>query len=151
MSTRILSFFLFAGLLLVSACKDDDPEVTATVNGRWQGDESDIKVTYGVVTLYQEHDAEFDAALDFKDDGTITVTRDDGTTTEGTYQLNGNQLTTDVDFQFEGIDISSITFDIIELTETRLRLHMDQDYPVVLPEVGLVTTTIVGDFSFDRL
>jgi hypothetical protein len=150
MNARILTTFLFGGLLLLSACNDDDPEVTASIQGRWQGDRSDLRVTYGVIQLYQQQDDEFDAVLEFKDDGTVTFT-EDGTTTEGTYELNGTTLTTDVDFQFEGIDISNMTFDVVQLTDTRLELHLDQDHEVEVPDVGPVTTNAIGDFSFDRL
>ena len=144
-----------AGLALILtvfliSCKDEEPEITSSIVGKWKGDRSEIKVSYGIVTLHEEEDDVFDVVLEFKEDGTVLFTRD-GTTTSGTYQLNGDQLTTDVDFQFQEVDIESLTFDVLELTATKLRLDLEQDQEVEVPDVGLVNTTINGDFAFDRL
>ena len=140
---------LFVSGLLIS-CKDDEPEITSSIVGQWKGDRSEVKVSYGIVTLHEEEDDVFDVTLEFREDGTVLFTRD-GTTTTGTYQLNGDQLTTNVDFQFQEVDVESLTFDVTELTATKLRLDLEQDQQVEVPDVGLVNTTIKGNFDFDRL
>ena len=140
---------LFAVSLLVS-CKDEDPEITSSIIGKWKGDRSEITVSYGFITLHEEEDDVFDVTLEFKEDGKVLFTRD-GTTTSGTYQLNGDQLTTNVDFQFDEVELETLNFDILELTPVKLRLDLEQDQEVEVPDVGLVNTTIKGDFAFDRL
>ncbi len=150
---RLFTSVLWAtGLLLVVfACKDDDEPVVANrIIGQWQGDRAEAKVTYSVVTLHERVEEAFDALLEFREDGTVSVTRGT-TTTDGTYDLNGNTLTTNVDFQYEGVDIQSMTFTVGELTETRLVLDLDQDQEVDVPDFGMVKTTIKGKFEFDRL
>lgn len=141
------------GLLVASfliSCKDDEPEITSSIVGKWKGDRSEVKVSYGIVTLHEEEDDIFDVTLEFKEDGSVLFTRD-GTTTTGTYQLNGDQLTTNVDFQFQEVDIETLTFDVLEVSATKLRLELEQDQEVEVPDVGLVNTTINGNFDFDRL
>jgi hypothetical protein len=151
MRISILTACVFIlSIALCVSCKDDEPEITNTIVGTWKGDRSEIKVTYGIVTLHEEVDEEFDATLEFKEDGTVTFTHD-GTTTAGTYELNGDNLTTDVDFQFGDITVESLSFDVLELTETKLRLDFEQDEEVEVPDVGMVNTTIKGKFAFDRL
>jgi hypothetical protein len=144
---------IFSLVLLTAfcvSCKDDEAEVGATIVGTWQGDHMDAKVVYGVITLQEEEDDEFNATLQFNDDGSVSFTRD-GNTTNGTYQLNGTRLTTNVDLQVEGVDFSSVTFDVVELSQTKLRLHLEKDQEVQVPDVGMVNTTIKANLAFDRL
>ena len=141
---------LAALLLALMSCKDEDPVINSSITGSWKGDRADVKVKYGIVPVHEETDEQFDATLEFRDDGTVSFTKD-GTTTSGTYELNGSTLTTNVDFQFEGVDIESMTFSVLELTATRLRLDVDQDQEVNVPDFGTVETNIKGNFEFDRL
>ena len=140
-------------LLLVAvafSCKDEEGEISAKLDGKWQGDRMDAKVTYGLITLHEEEDEDFNAILEFKDDGTVEFNRD-GDATFGTYQLNGTRLTTNVDLQIQGVEISSATFDVVELSSTKLRLYLEQDQEVEVPDVGPVNTTIKANLVFDRL
>ena len=150
MKNTALIASLFILLLIASSCKDEEGKISAKLEGQWQGDHMDAKVTYGLIPLHEEDDENFDALLDFKADGTVDFTRD-GNTTSGTYQLNGTKLTTNVDLQMDGIEISTVTFDVMELSPTKLRLHLDQDQEVEVPDVGPVNTTIKANLFFDRL
>jgi uncharacterized protein (TIGR03066 family) len=146
-SLKLFSLLLF---LLAFGCKDDDKEVEPTsIIGKWKGDKSEIKVTYALVPVYDQTDETFDVVLEFKSDGKVTFTQS-GMTTEGTYTVSGDKLTTNVDFQ-AAIDLSNATFDIVELTQTKLRLHMQEDREVTAPTVGEVVANIKADLSFDRL
>lgn len=137
-------------LALCVSCKDEEPVINATLPGSWKGDRMEVRVSYGLVTLHEEEDDEFDAILEFREDGTVSFTRD-GNTTTGTYELAGKKLTTNVDLQVEGVELTVVTFDVVELTSERLRLHLDQEQEVEVPDFGMVTTDIDGDLSFNRL
>jgi hypothetical protein len=150
MKTTALTPLLVILMTIAFSCKDEEGKISANLEGRWQGDHMDAKVTYALITLHEEEDEDFDALLEFKDDGTVEFTRD-GNTTSGTYQLNGTKLTTNVDLQMEGIEISTVTFDVMELSATKLRLHLNQDQEVEVPDVGPVNTTIKANLVFDRL
>jgi hypothetical protein len=146
---KLLSIF---SLVLTACCIscDDDGEMSASIVGTWQGDHMDAKVTYGLITLHEEEDDEFDVTVGFKEDGTVSFTRD-GNTTTGIYQLNGSKLTTNVDLQMQGVDISTATFDVIELSATKLRLYLEQDQDLQVPDVGTVEARIKAHLDFDRL
>jgi hypothetical protein len=149
MKNRIVQISLIILLFSAFACKEDE-DVSASIVGKWQGDQSEIKVTYGLVTLHEEEDDQFDALLEFKDDGSVSFTND-GTTTTGTYELKGTKLSINAELQFDGVNISSATFDVLELSQTKLRLHLEQDQEVNVPDLGNVNTTVKANFSFDRL
>lgn len=151
MKTSIITtcLVLCAAFLLVS-CKDDDPVINSSITGKWKGDRSYITVSYGIVKLHEEEDDVFDVTLEFMEDGKVLFTRN-GTTTTGTYQLTDDKLTTNVDFQFDEVEIETLNFDVVELTPTKLKLDLEQDQEVQVPDVGMVNTTIKGDFAFDRL
>jgi hypothetical protein len=133
----------------LASCKNDEGEISAGLVGKWQGDHLDAKVQYGVITVHEEEDDQFDSVLEFKDDGTVSFTKN-GRTTKGTYQLNGRRLTTNVDLQFDELDITEVTFDVLELTASRLRLYLEQDQDVQVPDVGNVTATVKGNLHFNR-
>lgn len=136
--------------LFFIACSDEDKPTDASIIGKWKGDRMDIKLSYGIVPLHDESDEDFDAVIEFKEDGIVNYT-DDGTTTTGTYSLDGTKLTTNVDFQIEEVDLSEVTFDVVELSETKLRLYVEREQEVQVPDLGLVDTDVEADLTFDRL
>jgi uncharacterized protein (TIGR03066 family) len=147
---KMVKIFSLLLLLVAFGCKDDEKEEEEiSIVGKWKGDNSAFKVTYGIVPVYDQTDDTFDVILEFTSDGKVTFTQS-GITTEGTYSLTGDQLTTNVDFQ-AAIDLSNATFDVQELSKTKLRLHMEDDREINVPDIGPVVADIIADFSFDRL
>lgn len=143
--------YLFAIVLsLAFACKDDEEkEITEPIVGKWKGDQSEIKANYGPVPVYDETDDTFDVTLEFKKDGSVDFTRD-GTVTTGTYTVTGDKLTTNVDLQIYQTDGETV-FDIVELTDSKLRLELNEDREVNVPDVGLIEVNLNAKLAFDRL
>lgn len=138
--------FLLAGFFF--GCNDEDDEKISIV-GNWQGDRLEVKAAYQIVTLYEDTDEDFSATLSFTEDGKVVYTRDN-VESEGTYTLNGKELTTDAEFNI--YDLSGpVTFDVVELSETRLRLKLDETRPVTVPDFGEVPVTVTATLEFDRL
>lgn len=137
----------------IVSCKDDDDDDVVpgvSIVGEWKGDQSEIEARYAGITVYDETDEIFDVLLEFKEDGTVSFTRN-GTETTGTYELKGNKLTTTVDFQMEGVDLTNVTFTVVELTETELELYLDREQVINVPDFGNVTARIIAELEFDRL
>jgi hypothetical protein len=148
LSLKISTIFLL--FLFCFSCKDDETEPTASIVGKWKGDRSEIHVTYGLIPVYEETDDDFNVTLEFKEDGTVSFLKD-GNETTGTWDINGTKLTTNVDFQIDEIDLSTVTFDVIKLSQERLELHLEKDQDVDVPDYGMITATVKADLEFDRL
>lgn len=144
MKSHLILFFLFIVLL---SCKDDDEKFS--IIGTWDGDRSEVEVMYGFIPVFEETDEEFDVTLEFREDGSVALTRD-GDTTEGTYTLSGKKLTTDVDLQIYETS-GTVTFDVIELSAKKLRLRLSEKRQANLPDYGNVELTINANLDFDRL
>jgi uncharacterized protein (TIGR03066 family) len=135
--------------IVMLGCKDDD-DVRPSIVGKWHGDYIDLDVKYGFIPVYSETDDDFNVNLEFREDGTATFERvKDGTEVNGTYSVNGSKLTTDIDFQLYE-SASTSTFDIIELSERKLRLRVNDKQTVNLPDFGNVELTITGTLEFMR-
>jgi hypothetical protein len=140
-----LSLFL-TGILF--SCNDEEDKKISIV-GNWQGDRLEVNAAYQIITFYEETDEDFSATLSFTEDGKIVYTKDN-VESEGTYTINGKELTTDAEFnlyEFSG----PVTFDIVELSETKLRLKLDETRPVTVPDYGEVPVTVTATLEFDRL
>jgi hypothetical protein len=148
LSLKISIIFLL--VLFCFSCKDDETEPTASIVGKWKGDRSEIHLTYDVIPIHEETDEDFNVTLEFKEDGSVSFLKD-GNETAGTWDINGTKLTTNVDFQIDEVDLSSVTFDIVKLSETRLELHLEKDQEVDVPNYGMITATVKADLEFDRL
>jgi hypothetical protein len=136
--------------LLAFSCDEDEKDTSASIVGKWQGDRSELKASYGIVPIHEDTDENFDATIEFKADGTVTYS-DDGDTASGTYTQSGDVLSTTVDLELEGVDLTDVEFRIIELAQTRLHLRLEREQQVPVPDVGLVNADIEADFEFDRL
>jgi hypothetical protein len=136
--------------LLAFSCDDEEKDTSASIIGKWQGDRSELKASYGIVPVHDDTDENFDALIEFKSDGTVTYS-DDGDTASGTYTQTGDVLATTVDLQVEGVDLTDVEFRIIELTQSRLHLRLEREQQIAVPDVGLVDADIDADFEFDRL
>ena len=144
-------YLLAIVLGLAFSCKDDEEKDVKPdpIIGKWKGDRSEIKANYGPINVYDETDDDFDVTLEFKTDGTVDFTRD-GTVTSGTYTVNGDKLSTNVDLQLYQTDGETV-FDIVELNDSDLKLEMNEDREVNVPDVGLIEVTINANLEFDRL
>ena len=147
--TKIL-LILIATVLF--ACSDDEKDpVFANIVGVWKGDYSEIRATYSGITVYDETDETFDVTLEFKEDGTVLFSQGaGGAVTTGTYAVNGDRLTTNINLLSYGTS-GETTFEIDQLTETRLQLLLDDERELDVPDFGEVTVRIVADLRFDRL
>jgi hypothetical protein len=146
MNHRLL-FFIFLSLFV--ACDKDNDDPMASILGMWQGDRAEILVNYGFITVYDDTDEEFDVTIEFREDGTVSFTKD-GNVTNGTYELKANKLTTDVDLQLYEMS-GPTTFDVIELSDKKLRLRLKDKQTATIPDVGEVELDVNATLDFDRL
>ncbi len=133
-----LNAWLLLGLLITgfSACDDDDDEtLSRTVEGRWQGTRLELTLEAFGVPVRNEDDDTFDAKLEFKANGSVTI-EDEGQSATGTWVQNGNTLTLSVNYTIENISLSG-DYTIEELTDTSLKLYAERDETYEDPDTGL--------------
>jgi hypothetical protein len=144
---KYFAMTLFLSSILFSCSDEEDKKIS--IVGDWQGDRLEVKAAYQIVPIYSDTDENFSATLSFTEDGKVVYTKDN-VESEGTYTIDGKELTTDADFdiyEFSG----PVTFDIVELSETKLRLKLDETRPVTVPDYGEVPVTVTATLDFDRL
>lgn len=132
-----INAWLLLGLLATgfSACDDDDEEVSRSVEGRWQGTRMEFTLEAFGVPVRSEDDDTFNAKLDFKENGSVTI-EDEGQSATGTWIQNGNKLTLSVNYTIENISLSG-DYTIEELSETKLTLYAERDETYEDPDTGL--------------
>jgi uncharacterized protein (TIGR03066 family) len=139
-------FRITAGLLLLLfafACNEDEKEF-APIVGKWKGTLAEVEVKpFGIPIPVSKEDDSFDSEIEFKSDGTLIVI-DNSQTTEGTWQLKGDKLTSDINLGTDLINISG-TYTIEILTQTSLVFYLEkQNEKFTDPDSG---QTISGDFK----
>ena len=121
-------------LLLVFACNEDS-EITSGINGKWQGKLAEIQVKpFGLPLPISRDDPSFATRIDFNDNGGMVVW-DGSDPIEGTYKVEGKELTTDIDYSIENISLSG-TYIIETLTATQLVVHLERDETIADPDGG---------------
>lgn len=147
-----INAWLLLGLLVTgfNACDDDDEEVTRSVEGRWQGTRLELNLEAFEVPVRNEDDDTFNAQMEFKANGSVTI-EDEGQSATGTWVQNGNTLTLSVNYTIEDISISG-DYTIEELTETNLRLYAKRDETYEDPDTGLeVDGTLKATLHFTAM
>jgi hypothetical protein len=137
-----IRYFFFLLVLAFAAC-DSDNEASVSIVGTWQGDKADLLVKpngFPVAIPYTIDD--FDAVIEFKSDGTISVT-DNSQTATGTYQRDGDNLTLSTGFTVEDISLEG-TYEIVKLTASALEIKIEKDATVKNPNNG---TDISGNVN----
>jgi hypothetical protein len=149
MNPRIVTSLLFSCCLILVSCKDDD-KTYPSVTGKWQGTLLTAEITvFGVPLPDKRTDDTFDAIVEFKADGTATVT-DDNQTSTGTWSQNNDKLTLSVTFGTDFIDLSG-TYTIQDITDTKLILYIEKDGSYTDPDTNVeVQGTVKATLNFDR-
>ena len=136
--------------LAIPACKDRDEKPLATIIGKWHGDKAEFNIKpegFPVGIPYTLDD--FTSVLEFKTDGTLTLIQD-GKSSTGTYQMEGKNLTININFIINDIDLSG-TYTIKELTTSRLSGEITKAETVKDPNTGAdVSGTIKATLYFDK-
>lgn len=147
-SKNIFSFLCIVCCSCLVACDDDDD--FAPLVGEWQGTKAEAEIlAFGVPLPINETDDNFDAQVEFKADGIVTLV-DDGQSSTGTWEQNGDKLTLSITFNTDFIDISG-TYTIRELSETKLRIFVEKDGTYTDPDSGIdIDGTVKATLYFER-
>ena len=133
MKTKHTAAVLFA-LLCIFSCRDDD-STFASIVGNWRGTLAEFRIMPGGFAIpVSRHDENFSSLIEFKPDGTLTLT-EGVETRDGTYNVAGNTITTDLDLTIEGVAIPG-TYTIEDLTETNLVFHVGKNGTFTDPDSG---------------
>jgi len=149
MNPRIITFFLSLSFIILVSCKDDNKSYPS-VTGKWQGTLLTAEITvFGVALPNKQTDDTFNALVEFKSDGTATVT-DNNQTSTGTWSQNNDKLTLSVIFGTEFVDLSG-TYTIKEITDTKLTLYIEKDGSYTDPKTNVkVQGTVKATLNFDK-
>ena len=131
-------------LLLVSMSCNEDDEPLAPIAGKWRGTMSEIQLKpFGLPIPISREDENFNAEIEFKSDGRV-ILQNNSETRQGTWQVNGDKLITDIDFSTADIKLDG-TYTIESLTETTLVFYVEKDNQTITdPETG---RSISGDIK----
>lgn len=122
-------------VIALSACKED-AEISAPIVGKWNGRQADFKINpSGIIPAFTLHEDELPVALEFKSDGKLVLTENNGTSKTGSYTQSGQQLTITIDYTFELIEMSG-TYTITELTSTSLSAETEREGSYTHPDTG---------------
>jgi hypothetical protein len=150
MKTKILLLAtLFA--VLVTGCKDEG-EITASIAGKWQGEKADFNLNpSGPIPGYTITEEDFPIHIEFKTDGSVTITDPDGTTATGTYTMADRKLSLQIDYNIEFIGLSG-TYVVDELSDSKLKAVIKKEDTFTDPDSGQefegeITVTLY----FDRM
>lgn len=104
----------------------------------------------GFAIPVSRHDENFSSLIEFKPDGTLTLT-EGVETRDGTYNVAGNTITTDLDLTIEGVAIPG-TYTIEDLTETNLVFHVGKNGTFTDPDsVRSLSGDIKVTLHFQRI
>jgi len=145
--------YILSLLTLVCCCgmvACDDDEDFASIIGKWKGTKAEAEIlAFGVPLPIKETDETFDAEIEFKADGTVTLA-DDGQSSTGTWEQNGDKLLLSITFSTDFIDISG-TYTIKELSQTKMRIFIENDTTYTDPDSGIdIDGTVKATIYFDR-
>jgi hypothetical protein len=149
MKVKILFCALFS-LLLLTPFSCDDEEKMASVEGAWTGTKAEGEVlVFGVPSGFEEEDDTFNPIIEFKPGGAVTLTQN-GTTYSGTWAQDGENLTTDLNFNTDFVDLSG-AYIIQTLTATELVLYFEKDGTYEDPDTGIdIEGTLKATLSFKK-
>lgn len=121
-------------LMLALAC-NEDAEITSGIAGRWQGTLAEVQVKpFGLPVSIKDDDPSFATRIDFNEDGSMVIW-DDTNPTEGTYNVNNDEVTVNIDYSIEDIELSG-TYTIETLTGTQLVIYTKRDDTIAHPDGG---------------
>ena len=131
--------FLLTGLVFITivaaGCKDD-ADISATIVGKWSGSDADFKINpSGIIPAFSLAEEELPVELNFSKEGKLTLMDNKGVTTSGSYVLSGDQLTIDIDYTFELIDLAGV-YTVRELTNSDLSAEIEKDGSYTHPDTG---------------
>jgi hypothetical protein len=153
MSKYLLSILVIGSVVGFSSCNDDDENKTVT--GKWQGIEmaSQAFITGIPIPIVDETDEDFNTQLQFNEDASILVDDDDDDFhEEGTWEYVDGKKKIKVTGAFPDNEIfdPSETFEVKELTATRLLLYMEKNVDFEY-EGDPVNATVKLTIKFDRV
>lgn len=146
---RVWTVLLMSSLVLISCGDDDSPdEDFAPIVGIWQGTKIDYEFQPDGLGLGYSDSEDFDAIVEFKDDGSVTYSSD-GDESAGTYTITGDKLTTTVDFTSD-LPFTAQTFTIKKLSDTKLELYFEDEGEFDVPDFGPVEGKLQATAFFTR-
>jgi hypothetical protein len=121
-------FFFFALVLIaLLSCNDDEGEVTGDLVGVWAGSDAEFRLDPdGLVPAFTLNEDTIPVQLDFKADGAVFLTDNNGARVSGTYGLSGRNLTLDIDYTYEFVELAGV-YKVVELNGDRLTLQITKD------------------------
>jgi hypothetical protein len=130
----------FVGLLICliafQSCDDDEKQVTAPIVGVWAGEKVDFNLNPdGIIPAFTISEDDFPVQLEFKANHALILTDNKGTSTAGSYQINGNSLNINIDYEFELIALTG-TYEIEDLTSARLKASTQREGTYTHPETN---------------
>ena len=118
---------VFVWLLMASCADDEKGDISASVIGTWSGNKAEFKINpKGIIPPFTKTEDDFPIRLEFKNNGEVVLTDKNQTATTGTYQLNGRDLTINIDYEFEYINMSGIYL-VEELTMEKFRASIEKE------------------------
>lgn len=149
MKATVFFFLAILGSLLPLAGCDDSEINLASIVGVWTGTQLDYIVTPNDVPFpMEESDENYDAVVEFKEDGTLIYT-DDGETRMGTYEVVKDKLNTTLTFHTQ-VPISPGTFTINQLNSSKLKLSITEEGEIEVPDYGVVQGTLRATLFFEK-
>jgi hypothetical protein len=135
MKTKSLLIVCWIACVLILSCKEDKQEPFSSLVGVWSGNKADFKINpSGIIPAFTIHRDTFPIQLEFKTDGSVLLTKD-SKSTAGTYVLSGDQLTINIDYVFEYINMGG-TYTVETLTQSNLSAFIEKDGKFKHPDTG---------------
>lgn len=135
-------------LSILAAC-DDDAEISASLEGKWQGRELELRVKPLGLPIPVKDKAPFDHVIQFHDDATMTIYDDQPVS--GVWSLDGDRLYIHADYAVEDFNLTG-TYTIEKLTAASLVFYREKKDTLVDPNNS---PAVKGDFRvtlhFQRL
>jgi len=144
MKLKITGYILLLALCFALLNCEDDKEL-ASIVGKWQGEEVDLKVN-----IIPIKSTDLQLTLDFRPDGTLVYT-ENNLTLNGTYEMDGATL------RIAGIENSRLPIEISgayavkELGDSRLVIEGEREGEIEDPTYGTVSGKVKATFSFNRI
>src|SRR5688500_3980013 len=108
--------WVFSGILLIILSTSCDDEKMSSIVGKWNVDKAEYNCRpFRYPGTINQVEDDLDTAFEFRNDGTLVLTRS-GKLSNGTYSLNDKNLITTVPFTTQVIGLSG-KYSIQELTE----------------------------------
>jgi hypothetical protein len=135
MKTKSLLIISLVMCLLALSCREDKHETFAPIVGVWSGNRADFKINpSGIIPGFTVPQDNFPIQLEFKNDGTVILTKDNKSTA-GTYVLSGDQLTITIDYELEYINMGG-TYTVETLTQSNLQAFIEKEGTFKYPDTG---------------